>query len=193
MACGYRWTRKLLRPMSCTGEGRVEGRHRHHHLAHHERRDEQVRVQLKSVLGRTYTSIDNLHRYPHCTCGIHHAPNTGTSTYAQESRCRHTRCDLAPLTTSFGTVGQWERQHLAMTPHIPGRRGVGCQSRLQPSVHLQRNATAYCAACSTVHYLWYNCQCYDGQPLPVADCVEEVHAVTGSQWCRILTVVASAV
>ena len=24
------------------------------------------------------------------------------------------RCDLAPLTTSFGTVGQWERQHLAM-------------------------------------------------------------------------------
>ena len=25
----------------------------------------------------------------------------------------HSRCDLAPLTTSFGTVGQWERQHLA--------------------------------------------------------------------------------
>ena len=24
------------------------------------------------------------------------------------------RCDLAPLTTSFGTVGRWERQHLAM-------------------------------------------------------------------------------
>ena len=51
MACGYRWTRKLLRPMSCTGEGHVEGRHRRHHLAHHERRDVQVHVQLKSVLG----------------------------------------------------------------------------------------------------------------------------------------------
>ena len=43
-----------------------------------------------------------------------HAPFTGTSTYAQKSCCGHPRCDLAPLTTSFGTVGQWERQHLAM-------------------------------------------------------------------------------
>ena len=29
------------------------------------------------------------------------------------------RCDLAPLTTSFGTVGQWERQHLAMAAPCP--------------------------------------------------------------------------
>ena len=43
-----------------------------------------------------------------------HAPVTGTSTYAQKSWGGHPRCDLAPLTTSFGTVGQWERQHLAM-------------------------------------------------------------------------------
>ena len=36
---------------------------------------------------------------------------TGTSTYARKSWGGLTRCDLAPLTTSFGTVGQWERQH----------------------------------------------------------------------------------
>ena len=52
--------------------------------------------------------------HPHCTCGMQHATFTGTSTYAQKSWCGHPRCDLAPLTTSFGTVGQWERQHLAM-------------------------------------------------------------------------------
>ena len=51
-------------------------------------------------------------------------PLTGTSTYAQKSRSGHHRCDLAPLTTSFGTVGQWERQHLAMaattSPEVVG-------------------------------------------------------------------------
>ena len=53
-----------------------------------------------------------------------HAPNTGTTTYAQKSWDGHPRCDLAPLTTSFGTVGQWERQHLAMaattSPEVVG-------------------------------------------------------------------------
>ena len=44
-----------------------------------------------------------------------HVPLTGTPTYARKSWGGHPRCDLAPLTTSFGTVGQWERQHLAMT------------------------------------------------------------------------------
>ena len=34
-----------------------------------------------------------------------HAPNTGTTTYAQKSWGGHPRCDLAPLTTFFGTVG----------------------------------------------------------------------------------------
>ena len=43
-----------------------------------------------------------------------HAPVTGTSTYARKSWSGHPRCDLAPLTTSFRTVGQWERQNLAM-------------------------------------------------------------------------------
>ena len=43
----------------------------------------------------------------HYTCDMQHAPNTGTPTYAQKSRGGHPRCDLAPLTTSFGTVGQW--------------------------------------------------------------------------------------
>ena len=35
---------------------------------------------------------------------------------AQESRGGHSSCDPAPLTTSLGTVGQWWRQLLAMTP-----------------------------------------------------------------------------
>ena len=38
---------------------------------------------------------------------------TGTSTYAQKSRGGHPSCDPAPLTTSSGTVGQWERRHRA--------------------------------------------------------------------------------
>ena len=57
-----------------------------------------------------------VHRHPHLNaralCSL--LPLTGTPTYAQKSWGGHPRCDLAPLTTSFGTVGQWERQHLAM-------------------------------------------------------------------------------
>ena len=56
------------------------------------------------------------HRHPHlhahALCSM--SPLTGTSTYARKSWGGHSRCDLAPLTTSFRTVGQWERQHLAM-------------------------------------------------------------------------------
>ena len=66
-----------------------------------------------------------------------HAPVTGTSTYAQKSWGGHPRCDLAPLTTSFGTVGQWERQHLAM---------AGSEH-----LHLPRNATAHRAARANSH------------------------------------------
>ena len=55
-----------------------------------------------------------------------HAPVTGTSAYARKSWGGHLRCDLAPLTTSFRTVGQWERQHLAMAGsrhlHSPTQR-----------------------------------------------------------------------
>ena len=49
-----------------------------------------------------------------CTRTVLHVPLTGTPTYTQKSWGGHTRCDLAPLTTSFGTVGQWERQHVTM-------------------------------------------------------------------------------
>ena len=66
-----------------------------------------------------------------------YAPVTGTSTYARKSWGGHPRCDLAPLTTSFGTVGQWERQHLAMA----GSR----------QLHLPLNATAHCAARPIYH------------------------------------------
>ena len=68
-----------------------------------------------------------------------HALVTGTSTYARKSWGGHPRCDLAPLTTSFGTVGQWERQHLAM---------AGSEH-----LHLPRNATARRAVRSTLHTL----------------------------------------
>ena len=70
-----------------------------------------------------------------------HATFTGTSTYDQKSWSGHTRCDLAPLTTSFGTVGQWERQHLAM---------AGSRHH-----HSPRNATAHRAARANYHVpLW---------------------------------------
>ena len=71
-----------------------------------------------------------------------HASFTGTSTYAQKSWGGHPRCDLAPLTTSFGTVGQWERQHLAM---------AGARHHH----HSPRNATAHRAARANYHVpLW---------------------------------------
>ena len=35
---------------------------------------------------------------------------------AQELWGGHPSCDLAPLTTSFGTMGQWERRHRATAP-----------------------------------------------------------------------------
>ena len=75
---------------------------------------------MKLALTLVYIhSKATIHRHPHCTCGMQHAPNTGTTTYAQKSWGGHPRCDLAPLTTSFGIVGQWERQHLAMTATCP--------------------------------------------------------------------------
>ena len=40
------------------------------------------------------------------TCST--SPLTGTSTYAEKSRGGHVSCDPAPLTTSSGTVGQWD-------------------------------------------------------------------------------------
>ena len=72
------------------------------------------------------TPSSTFHRHPHrnahALCSM--SPLTGTSTYARKSWGGHPRCDLAPLTTSFGTVGQWERQHLAMaatsSPEVVG-------------------------------------------------------------------------
>ena len=41
---------------------------------------------------------------------------------AQKPWGGHPSCDPAPLTTSFGTVGQWERRHRAMVERTKGRR-----------------------------------------------------------------------
>ena len=59
------------------------------------------------------------------------------SPYALKSWGGHTRCDLAPQSTSFGTVALRERQHLAMA----GSRHL----------HFPRNATAHCAARANYH------------------------------------------
>ena len=66
-----------------------------------------------------------------------HAPVTGTSTYARKSWGGHPRCDLAPQSTSFGTVALRERQHLAM---------AGSRHNYSP-----RNATAHRAARANYH------------------------------------------
>ena len=41
---------------------------------------------------------------------------------AQKPWGGHPSCDPAPLTTSFGTVGQWERRHRAMVERTKGWR-----------------------------------------------------------------------
>ena len=105
--------------MSCTGEARVEGRRHSHHPSHHQQGDGRVRVQVESVLGRFTLPSTTFHRHPHCTCVTQRAPNTGTSTYARKSWGGLPWCDLAPQSTSFGTVALRERQHLAMTATCP--------------------------------------------------------------------------
>ena len=79
-------------------------------------------------------------------------PLTGAPTYTQKSRGGHPRCDLAPVTTSFGTVGQWERQHLAMSVTCPegeawaacrGRTSCGTPERLRPSIHREQCRTCH--------------------------------------------------
>ena len=70
------------------------------------------------------------HRNAHASCSLFHSQVH--SPCAQKSWGGHPRCDLAPLTTSFGTVALRERQHLAMA----GSR----------QLHLPRNATAHHAA-----------------------------------------------
>ena len=131
--------------VSCMTGARVEGRRR-----------------IKSVLGQFTLPSTTFHRHPHCTCVTQRAPNTGTSTYARKSWGGHPRCDLAPLTTSFGTVGQWERQHLAMTATCPeGEAWAASRNwnhgthflwdpRAAPTfLHLPRNATAHSTVRST--------------------------------------------
>ena len=48
--------------------------------------------------------------------------NTTVHGDAQKPWGGHPSCDPAPLTTSFGTVGQWERRHRAMVERTKGRR-----------------------------------------------------------------------
>ena len=72
-----------------------------------------------------------------CTRTVLHFPLTGTHTYTQKSWGGHPRCDLAPQSTSFGTVALRERQHLAMA----GSR----------QLHLPLNATGHCAARANYH------------------------------------------
>ena len=81
----------------------------------------------------------NLHRHPrrHTRAWCCLYPLTGTPTYAQKSWGGHTRCDLAPQSTSFGTVALQERQHLAMA----GSRHL----------HDPLHATAHCAARAIYH------------------------------------------
>ena len=76
------------------------------------------------------------HRHPHhcahASCSL--SPLTGTSTYAQKSWGGHPRCDLAPLTTSSGTVA------------------YGSASTWQWRARdFPRNATAHCAARANNH------------------------------------------
>ena len=107
------------RMLSSTAEARVEGRRRSRHPSHHQQGDGRVRVQVESVLGRFTLPSTTFHRHPHCTCVTQRAPNTGTSTYARKSWGGLPRCDLAPQSTSFGTVALRERQHLAMAATCP--------------------------------------------------------------------------
>ena len=89
------------------------------------------------------------HRNAHASCSM--LPLTGTSTYAQKSWGGHPRCDLAPLTTSFGTVGQWERQHLAMAGsrhhHYPLYATAHRAARANYHVPLWRSGLAVPASC----------------------------------------------
>ena len=94
----------------------------------------ELNVKVAELLGtrrrRTrragFLPLSTFHRHPHhhahaLCCMLHSQEH---SQYAQKSWGGHPRCDLAPLTTSFGTVGQWERQHLAMaatsSPEVVG-------------------------------------------------------------------------
>ena len=113
LACGNRRIRKHSRLRSGIGEVRLEIRRYFHYPAHHEQGDNGYEA--------IFTSISTFHRHPHLLahalcCMLHSKEH---SQYAQKSWGGHPRCDLAPLTTSFGTVGQWERQHLAMAATCP--------------------------------------------------------------------------
>ena len=168
------------RMLSCTAEARVEGRRHSHHPLHHQQGDGRVRA----VLGRFTLPSTTFHRHPHCTCVTQHAPNTGTSTYARKSWGGQTRCDLAPQSTSFGTVALRERQHLAMTATCPEGEAWAASRNWNHGTHFlwdPRAAPTFHPLTTQRHrvqrsMLWYNC--YSGYALLVANYVEEVYAVT---------------
>ena len=99
-------------------------------------------VRALPTWGPSCHSNATVHRHPHlharALCSL--LPLTGTPTYAQKSRGGHPSCDLAPLTTSFGTVGQWERRHLAM---------AGSKTLHQPHHALPPVTTTPCLASSS--------------------------------------------
>ena len=139
------------RMLSCAAEARVEGRSHSHHPSHHQQGDGRVRVKVESVLGRF-------------------TPNTGTSTYARKSWGGLPRCDLAPQSTSFGTVALRERQHLAMAdttfhskpprivPHVPTttfHTGAVCSRRqTHGPVVCRKCVNGYSYAVRQVHVAW---------------------------------------
>ena len=53
---------------------------------------------------------------------LRHQRSAGSWPVAQKPWGGPPSCDPAPLTTSFGTVGQWERRHRAMVERTKGRR-----------------------------------------------------------------------
>ena len=68
---------------------------------------------------------------------------------AQKPWGGHPSCDPAPLTTSFGTVGQWERRHRAMVERTKGRR-----PKNRPSVTKGRRPNNRPAKGGTLEATW---------------------------------------
>ena len=136
MACGYKWIRKPSRPMSCTGEGRVEGRHRRHHLAYRE--PKMNGHEISSICAcAAHISIFNLpppHTLSHRAWSCLY-PLTGTTTYAQ-SRGVGTGVIWHRKVPPSGLALR-ERQHQAMAG-----------SEL---LHYPRNVTAHYAARTNFH------------------------------------------
>ena len=89
--------------------------------AHVEALKQIVRIRARVPLHLQPSTATHIVTHTHCAAcsthrNTHHTPRS--------RGVGPPWCDLAPLTTSFGTVGQWERQHLAMaatsSPEVVG-------------------------------------------------------------------------